>query len=113
MAEFYSARGWEIPPLPWTNLSPPFSYDERAAEYAPGRLLLYKLIESCFEQDVIASIEFYTRVTTDQLSWANGQREISHFNIFPCAVLGKCMKLARRVKKAITAPRSNYRLTTD
>ena len=30
MAEFYSARGWEIPPLPWTNLSPPFSavFDE-------------------------------------------------------------------------------------
>ena len=30
MAEFYSARGWEIPPLPWTNLSPPFSvqYDK-------------------------------------------------------------------------------------
>ena len=25
MAEFYSARAWEIPPLPWTNLSPPFS----------------------------------------------------------------------------------------
>ena len=29
MAEFYSARGWEIPPLPWTNLSPPFSADAR------------------------------------------------------------------------------------
>ena len=28
MAEFYSARGWEIPPLPWTNLSPPFSIDK-------------------------------------------------------------------------------------
>ena len=27
MAEIYSARGWEIPPLPWTNLSPPFSID--------------------------------------------------------------------------------------
>ena len=26
VAEFYSARGWEIPPLPWTNLSPPFSH---------------------------------------------------------------------------------------
>ena len=25
MAEFYAARSWEIPPLPWTNLSPPFS----------------------------------------------------------------------------------------
>ena len=30
MAEFYSARGWEIPPLPWTNLSPPFSSIARA-----------------------------------------------------------------------------------
>ena len=27
MAEFYSARDWEIPPLPWTNLSPPFSHE--------------------------------------------------------------------------------------
>ena len=27
MAEFYSARSWEIPPLPWTNLSPPFSLE--------------------------------------------------------------------------------------
>ena len=31
MAEFYSARGWEIPPLPWTNLSPPFSRVHRRA----------------------------------------------------------------------------------
>ena len=29
MAEFYSARGWEIPPLPWTNLSPPFSASKK------------------------------------------------------------------------------------
>ena len=27
VAEFHSARGWEIPPLPWTNLSPPFSQE--------------------------------------------------------------------------------------
>ena len=32
MAEFYSARGWEIPPLPWTNLSPPFSQGRLAHE---------------------------------------------------------------------------------
>ena len=34
MAEIYSARGWEIPPLPWTNLSPPFS----GIENVPQRL---------------------------------------------------------------------------
>ena len=33
MAEFYSARGWEIPPLPWTNLSPPFSHQISSACY--------------------------------------------------------------------------------
>ncbi len=32
MAEFYSARGWEIPPLPWTNLSPPFSISHRSLQ---------------------------------------------------------------------------------
>ncbi len=32
MAEFYSARGWEIPPLPWTNLSPPLSFAEAKTE---------------------------------------------------------------------------------
>ena len=36
MAEFYSARGWEIPPLPWTNLSPPFSEDTTTIVIEPG-----------------------------------------------------------------------------
>ena len=36
MAEFYSARGWEIPPLPWTNLSPPFSVRARIWEMGHG-----------------------------------------------------------------------------
>ena len=33
MAEFYSARGWEIPPPPWTNLSPPFSHVRGATNH--------------------------------------------------------------------------------
>ena len=46
MAEFYSARSWEIPPLPWTNLSPPFSPRKRphssvhpdSDQLRPGRI---------------------------------------------------------------------------
>ena len=39
MAEFYSARGWEIPPLPWTNLSPPFSPENALLQvHARGNL---------------------------------------------------------------------------
>ena len=41
MAEFYSARGWEIPPLPWTNLSPPFSGIRRqGVREAAGRAII-------------------------------------------------------------------------
>ena len=36
MAEIYSARGWEIPPLPWTNLSPPFSSIRRRGQWNAG-----------------------------------------------------------------------------
>ena len=39
MAEFYSARGWEIPPLPWTNLSPPFSQIDHIL-VSPGGVFL-------------------------------------------------------------------------
>ena len=42
MAEFYSARGWEIPPLPWTNLSPPFS--EGGGEVADDMARVYGYI---------------------------------------------------------------------
>ena len=45
MAEFYSARGWEIPPLPWTNLSPPFSVLKRTMKRygRPGTIVTYRL----------------------------------------------------------------------
>ena len=54
MAEFYSARGWEIPPLPWTNLSPPFSkigdYSDVVVVDAEGRRLPWPEI-SRFDED--------------------------------------------------------------
>ena len=45
VAEFYSARGWEIPPLPWTNLSPPFSAIRPLFVFLVGaaRPLVYRL----------------------------------------------------------------------
>ena len=54
VAEFYSARSWEIPPLPWTNLSPPFSpwidLDAPAtAPPGPHRLSRASLLERLHE----------------------------------------------------------------
>ena len=48
MAEFYSARGWEIPPLPWTNLSPPFSIDIRVREIPhQGLFKSFRICPNC------------------------------------------------------------------
>ena len=44
MAEFYSARGWEIPPLPWTNLSPPFSDAAQGFEVIPRRWVVERTL---------------------------------------------------------------------
>ena len=53
MAEFYSARGWEIPPLPWTNLSPPFS--DRSGQIIGGASPI--------------SSAFYAEENLEQLGW--------------------------------------------
>ena len=52
MAEFYSARGSEIPPLPWTNLSPPFSHNGLGVPFPPLKErfeLLEEAIQVCLQ----------------------------------------------------------------
>ena len=47
MAEFYSARGWGIPPLPWTNLSPPFSDKNVKGTFPVNNKFQYRV---CYEK---------------------------------------------------------------
>ena len=52
MAEFYAARSWEIPPLPWTNLSPPFSPEGCYLFIVDGAKALTKAIRRTFGADI-------------------------------------------------------------
>jgi hypothetical protein len=54
------------------------SYDESLSEFAPGRLLLYALLERAFAERSQRAVEFYTNATVDQLAWATASRTISH-----------------------------------
>ena len=56
MAEFYSARGWEIPPLPWTNLSPPFSIKTGARLLRHGRYAAFQMAEASLPRAVFAGL---------------------------------------------------------
>lgn len=46
------------------------TYDETLREFAPGRLLLYMLLERLFDEFPGISVEFYTNADVNQLEWA-------------------------------------------
>ena len=58
------------------------TFDEQYKKYAPGRLLLYLVLEKLFDDASLKTIEFYTNASQDQLSWATGSREICHHTVF-------------------------------
>ncbi len=58
------------------------TYDESLREYAPGRILLYRMLRSMAEETEPHRVEFYTKATKDQLAWATEQRAIVHARVF-------------------------------
>ncbi|UCV01943.1 GNAT family N-acetyltransferase [Dechloromonas denitrificans] len=58
------------------------TYDESLARFAPGRLLLYRIIEEELASQSGRTIEFYTNATSDQAEWANFGCTIQNIQIF-------------------------------
>ena len=65
MAEFYAARSWEIPPLPWTNLSPPFSSMDDIGRVPVFRSTIPPKIEEAL---LVLLLSFVKR--PDRITWA-------------------------------------------
>lgn len=88
------------------------TYDEACAEYAPGWLLLYMLLETEFQRRCFQTIEFYTNASHQQLSWATHSRAIEHIILYRTsyhrasfATLRKLKALARKALSQIALPR--------
>jgi CelD/BcsL family acetyltransferase involved in cellulose biosynthesis len=64
----------------WVTLKT--THDESLARFAPGRLLLHRLIQDGFETNPGGVLEFYTDANPDQLAWATGHRWIQHDSFF-------------------------------
>lgn len=58
------------------------AYDESLARFAPGRLLLYRVIQDSLENQPGKSIEFYTNATPEQAEWATYGCTIKNLQIF-------------------------------
>ncbi|WP_291994476.1 GNAT family N-acetyltransferase [Candidatus Accumulibacter sp. ACC003] len=58
------------------------TYDESLARFAPGRLLLYRVIEEQSALNSRQAIEFYTNATSDQKEWASFACTVQNVQIF-------------------------------
>jgi len=63
------------------------TYDEEFSSFAPGRVLLYLLLEREFNLREVKTIEFYTNATDEQIAWSTGLRSIDHVSFFRNRVL--------------------------
>lgn len=81
------------------------TYAEPFGKYAPGRLLLRKVIQHAFATYPGGVIEFYTNANSDQLAWATEQRWIRHVTLYRGSVAGTIFSLLRIAR--------NFRTTKD
>ena len=58
------------------------AYDESLARFAPGRVLLYRVIEQQRARHPEQTIEFYTNATRDQFEWASFDCVIQNVQLF-------------------------------
>lgn len=74
------------------------SYDEALAQYAPGRLMAYWMLEREFESPRRARIEYYTNADQDLLPWGTSDRWVSHFTGFRSRSFRRLHQLIRSAR---------------
>jgi hypothetical protein len=76
------------------------SYRESLQQYAPGRMLLYLMLEQMLGEADARGVEFYTRANKDQLSWASTQRDLFAATVYRNAAVRIAARLRRRLRAA-------------
>jgi len=85
------------------------TYQEEYSAWAPGRLLLYLVLEYEFNLKRVSSIELYTNATKEQLPWATHFRYIKHVSIFKNYLIFFLYTLLRQVRGIIKGNQTNVK----
>ena len=83
------------------------AYDEELGHYAPGRLLLYKVLEAQFADEQVDRVEFYTNATKEQLDWATSHRPMYYLNCYRFSSLKWATNSWRRARSWWTGRRAS------
>ncbi|MDR0775296.1 MAG: GNAT family N-acetyltransferase [Azonexus sp.] len=77
------------------------AYDETLSRFAPGRLLLYRLLERELAENPERVVEFYTNATRDQAEWATFGAAIHSIQLFRSDYAIVAYTLFRTVKRQL------------
>ncbi|MBL8393635.1 MAG: GNAT family N-acetyltransferase [Candidatus Accumulibacter sp.] len=80
------------------------AYDESLARFAPGRLLLYRLIEDEFARPLRETIEFYTNATNDQKEWSTFGCTIADIQVFRNPLCAAAFTTLRGLRERLRKP---------
>lgn len=84
------------------------AFAETMAEFAPGRLLLYELVRDAFARFPGGAIEFYTRASHDQLSWATHSRAIDHLTLFRSKAADLLSQVTQVIRRRTSSIRDSH-----
>ncbi len=71
------------------------AHNERWSCYAPGRLLLFLILQQEFALQRVKSIEFYTNADINEQAWAQGVRWINHHMLLRNKLVRYCYQLLK------------------
>jgi hypothetical protein len=89
------------------------TYDEELARFAPGRLLLYLLLERTFEDAQRRPVEFYTRANSDTLAWSTHQRDIESVTLYRNTLAAALAFMKRRYAAYRVGKRSSLETAAE
>lgn len=75
------------------------TFDESLSKYAPGRVLLERVLSWHFARRAVRSVEFYTDLSADQLSWATASRPIYDMRLYRAGLGGGLVHAGRTLQR--------------
>ncbi|MEQ1800530.1 MAG: GNAT family N-acetyltransferase [Gammaproteobacteria bacterium] len=77
------------------------TYDEALSQFAPGRVLLYLLLEREFRARELSRVEFYTNANADSISWSTTTRDIYHVTHYRMALMRQVIEGSRPWRQSL------------
>jgi len=81
------------------------SFREEARAFAPGRLLLFSMLEHLFESHMVQEVEFYTNASKEQLDWSTASRPTFNLSLHRAGITRQVQKAIQQIELKWSARR--------